>query len=145
MVQYISNNSDNNTITREVTASPRITTYHCITASLHYGITKWTRAGSAWINCMIIIYDIYIYIYKDYIDNLYSTEIGKHRVCISYMVFVHKQSNEWATLNNYIETIKQYIYTKYTRYFYSVFKKKKKNKQKQKTSSYKSSEMELCD
>lgn len=88
----------------------------------------------------------YIYIYKDYIDNLYSTEIGKHRVCISYMVFVHKQSNEWATLNNYIETIKQYIYTKYTRYFYSVFKKKKrKNKQKQKTSSYKSSEMELCD
>lgn len=60
------------------------------------------------------------------------------------MVFVHKQSNEWATLNNYIETIKQYIYTKYTRYFYSVFKKKK-NKQKQKTSSYKSSEMELCD
>lgn len=84
-----------NTITREVTASTRITTYHCITASRHRRMDE-SGFGLDKLHENYIWYMVYIYkdYKKNYIDNLYSTEIGKHRVCISYMVFVHKQSEE---------------------------------------------------
>lgn len=84
-----------NTITREVTASTRITS-HCITASRHHGMDE-SGFGLDKLHENYIWYMVYTYIQrlqKNYIDNLYSTEIGKQRVCISYMVFVHKQSKE---------------------------------------------------